>query len=85
MLTMDNLVEIIAIGLCAKTAIKNGGSGHGCWWELGCDAKEVFLGLASELLTQHDSRKYLDAVQEANNSPSLFSSSLASEQLLGEK
>jgi len=51
MLTMDNLIEIVAMGLCAKTAIGNGGSGHGRWWELGDDAKYIFREWAKELLS----------------------------------
>lgn len=47
---MDDLVEVIAMGLCAKTAIQNGGSGHGHWWELGDEAKNIFREFAREHL-----------------------------------
>lgn len=47
------LVEIVAIGLCAKSAIEMGGPGHGRWWELGDDAKGVFRGLARVFLADH--------------------------------
>lgn len=50
---MDDLVEIVAMGLCAKHAIGNGGSGHGRWWELGDEAKEVFRGYAIALLSHN--------------------------------
>lgn len=49
--TLDiDLIEVVAMGICAKTAIKNGGSGHGCWWELGTEAKDGFRDIAKSLL-----------------------------------
>jgi hypothetical protein len=45
-----DLVELLAMGLCAKTAIKNGGAGHGCWWELGTESKDCFRWVARALL-----------------------------------
>lgn len=45
-----DLIEVVAMGLCAKTAIKNGGAGHGCWWELGAEAKDGFRDIAGSLI-----------------------------------
>lgn len=45
-----DIVELLAMGLCAKTAIKNGGAGHGKWWELGPGAKAAFRTAAETML-----------------------------------
>lgn len=50
-----DLIEVVAMGLCAKTAIKNGGAGHGCWWELGAEAKDGFRDIAGSLIASQPS------------------------------
>jgi Lar family restriction alleviation protein len=68
-----DVVDILAMGLCAKTAIKNGGAGHGCWWELGIEAKDAFRAAATNLLDRQSPQQSNEAagsvehVHEENN------------------
>ena len=49
-----DIIELLAMGLCAKTAIENGGAGHGNWWELGDEAKGAFHQAAGTILANQD-------------------------------
>lgn len=52
-----DLLELVAMGLCAKSAIENGGAGHGRWWELGDEAKDGFRHVAGALLADQESTR----------------------------
>lgn len=48
-----SLLDVVAMGLCAKSAIQNGGAGHGRWWELSEETKSAFRELAIVFLEKH--------------------------------